>query len=247
MATAVSGRPAVLRSRQILSRDVLDSAGSKIGSIRDLLLDRRDGTIRYLEVDLGVLKKNVLVPIRHIEWGEDAFVLRGWTGEELQRLPTYEGDQMLTGEMLDELRWAYPRYYGDEERSAAQTALGEARVVPISRTRDFRIPKGEPDLRGWTLFGADGERAGKIDDLLVDPAAMNVAYLVVDLMDDLFQLKDDRHVLVPAAAAELRERGKDVWLRELSARDVARLPAYLSGAVDPLVLEMTDAAFERRA
>jgi len=242
MAKQRAGRAAVLRSRDFLGRDVVDPSGGKLGSIRDLLLDRRSGTIRFLEVDLGVLKKNVIVPAEHIDWSREAFALRGWTADQMKRLPSYEADQPLTGEMLDELAWAYPSFYGGETPVAPPIGDGRS-PVPISDARDFRIPKSQPDLRGWTVFGADGERVGKVDDLLVDPVAMKVAYVVVDVMDDLFLLKDDRHVLIPTAVIDLRDRGEDVWVRNLPAREIARLPAYASDMLDPLVLERVDDVF----
>jgi sporulation protein YlmC with PRC-barrel domain len=240
-----SGRAAVLRSRDFLGKDVVDGGGSRIGTIRDLLLDRRSGTIRYLEVGLGMLKDNVIIPVRHIDWQGKSFVLRGWNADELKRLPAYEADRPLTGETLDELALAFPRVYGDEPPPDTGPGMADPGLVPISRAKDFQIPKGEPDLRKWTVFGADGERLGIVDDLLVDPVAMKVAYLVVDVMEDLFLLKDDRHVLVPAGDADLRERGKDVWVRSLTARDVARLPAYLGGNPDPVVIDRVDEAFSR--
>jgi sporulation protein YlmC with PRC-barrel domain len=243
MNTSASRHGAVLRSREIIGRDVVDGAGSKVGSIRDLLLDRRHGTIRYLEVDLGIMRSKVLVPVRHVDWGKDAFVLHGVPGTHLKHLPTYDGDEPFSGEMLDELTWAYPSFYGDEvDRPMAPTGVNPG-FVSISDARDFKIPKGEPDVRNWHVFGSDGERVGTVADLLVDPGAMKVAYLVIDLMDDLFLLKDDRHVLVPAEAADLKERGDDVWIRGLSAREVARLPAYSADAADPLVFDRVDDAF----
>jgi hypothetical protein len=65
----------------------------------------------------------------------------------------------------------------------------------------------------------------------------------VDVDDDLFGLVDDRHVLVPLESAELRERSQDVWVQILSGRDIAALPAYLGGPVDPLLEEASTRAF----
>jgi hypothetical protein len=72
---------------------------------------------------------------------------------------------------------------------------------------------------------------------------MKVRYLDVDLADDLFGLTDDRHVLVPLEAVELRERSEDVWVQGVPGHDIAALPAYLGGPVDPLLEEATERAF----
>jgi hypothetical protein len=108
-------------------------------------------------------------------------------------------------------------------------------VVPLREARDFRLPKGAPNVRGWNVFGEDHERLGVVDEMLVDPVQMKVAFLDVDVADDMFLLREDRHVIVPIEAVELRERGEDVWIHGLTARQVSELPAYTGGAVDPLV------------
>jgi len=42
-------------------------------------------------------------------------------------------------------------------------------------------------------------------------------------------------VLVPLELVELRERGKDIWVEDLTAAQVAALPAYTGGAVSPVM------------
>jgi hypothetical protein len=116
-------------------------------------------------------------------------------------------------------------------------------VVPLKDAKDFRLAKGAPNLRGWTVYGSDNDKVGSVTQMLVDPVAMKVKYLDVDVDDDLFGLVDDRHVLVPLEHAELRERNQDVWVQGLPAREIASLPAYLGGPVDPLLEEASARAF----
>jgi sporulation protein YlmC with PRC-barrel domain len=243
MATGIITRAAVLRTRDFLGRDVLDAGGNKIGAVKDLLLDRQTGEVRYLEVNLGVFRKQIIVPVRHVDWGEDSFVLRGWSGEQVGRLPAYDPEGPLTGDTLDELVWAYPAFYGSDADRDIGTAPGDPQILPMSEAKDFKVRREEPDLRGWNVFGADGERVGKVADLLVDPASMKVAYLDVDLHDDLFRLKDDRHVLIPTDAVDLRQRGQDVWVRNVDAARISHLPAYSGGQVDPLIMRHVSDAF----
>jgi sporulation protein YlmC with PRC-barrel domain len=243
MAIQSMHHPAVLRSRDFLGRDVLDAASHKIGTVKDMFVDRRSGAVRFLEVDLGTFRKNVIVPVNQVDWGEQSFVMRAWLADEVRRLPMYDPERPLTGQLLDELAWAYPRFYGDAE-ALPVAAGGDPNILPLREAKDFKVKDDDPDLRGWNVFGSDGERVGKVTDVLVDPAAMKVAYLEVDLHDDLFALKDDRHVLVPAEAVDLRERGKDIWVRDMEAQDLARLPAYTGGAADPAVLARVADAFD---
>jgi sporulation protein YlmC with PRC-barrel domain len=246
MAESVGPRADVLRTRDFIGWQVWDSQGEKIGTVSDLLIDR-SGTVRFLGVDFGMFRRgHVLLPVSHVDWGEDAMVVR-WTRDEVRGLPAYEPDRPLTREMLDELERSYPRFYGSGDEAAAPTARpGEARVVPLKEAKDFKLADGAPDLRGWDVYAADRRRVGKVSELLVDPGAMKIRYLAVDLDDDLFTLKEDRHVLVPLEAVDLQERSNDIWIRGLAADDVATLPAYMGGAVDPLVEERVRGMFGGR-
>ena len=109
--------------------------------------------------------------------------------------------------------------------------------APVLGGCDEPLLDGAPDLRGWDVFGADGERVGVVSQLLVDPTALKIRYADVDVHEDLYRLRDDRHVLVPLELIELKERSQDAWVARLSAAEVAALPAYSGGAVPP-ALEM---------
>ena len=56
-----------------------------------------------------------------------------------------------------------------------------ARIVPLARLNDARLPESEPDPRGWEVFGSDGAKVGEVDDLLVDADSHVVRFLDVDL------------------------------------------------------------------
>jgi sporulation protein YlmC with PRC-barrel domain len=243
MPEGIAPRAELLRTRDFIGRAVIDSGGDKVGTVADLLLDRRRGDVRMLDVDLGLFQRHVLVPAEQLDFGEEALVLRRWTRDQVKALPAYDPSRPLTLALLEEMERAHPTFYGNAE--ALPAAAGESGVVPLRDAKDFRLSKGAPDVRGWNVFGADGERIGTVAELLVDPAAMKIRYLDVDLLDDLFKLQEDRHVLVPLEAVDLRERGRDVWIRDLRAADVAQLPAYTGGAVSPIVEERVQALFGR--
>lgn len=236
----------VFRARDIVGWDVWDAHGEKIGTVHDLLIGR-DGRIRFLDVDFGLFRKgHVLMPVTQAEWGENALVSR-WTRDEVRALPPYLPDQPLTREVLEELERSYPRYYGTGEVTVPADSIAEAKVVPLSQAKDFKLAGGAPDLRGWSVFAADRQRVGTVTEMLVDPVAMKIRYLDVDLDDDLFTLTEDRHVLVPTEAVDLQERSKDVWIRGVGVEQVSKLPAYMGGAVDPLVEAGVREAFLRDA
>lgn len=67
---------------------------------------------------------------------------------------------------------------GDTD-SLNTTAAGQ--LVHFDDLDDFKIADGEPDIRGWDVRGTDGEKIGKVEDLLVDTSAMKVRYIEVRL------------------------------------------------------------------
>ncbi len=242
MAEQTGPRAEVLRTRDLIGWSVMDAKGDKVGTVRDLLIGRR-GTVRFLDVDFGMFRKHVLIPVDVLEWGADALVLERWTQEHVRTLPPYDPAQPLTPEVLAEMERAHPRFYGPDAGRGMMGSPGEAVAVPLRDARDFKLPKGAPDVRKWNVFGSDGERLGVVSEMLVDPRALKIRYLDVDLADDLFLLKDDRHVLIPLDEVELRERGNDVWVQRLSAREVASLPAYTGGGIDPVLDDAVMGAF----
>lgn len=221
-------RAEILRTRDFVGWDVVDRAGEKVGSIADLLIDR-SGRVQYVQVEHGLPRKHFLLPEHQLEWGEKSFVIGSWNRDQIRSLPPYDPDTPLSNSLLSEMKRSYPWFYDREMEPGMMGQPGEARVVPLSDAKSFKLGSGAPNPRGWSVFGSDGERVGTVTQLLVDPTAMKVRYLDVDLLDDLFMLKDDRHVLVPLEYVDLKERGNDAWVRGLTAREVADLPAYTGG------------------
>ncbi|HSG39153.1 MAG TPA: PRC-barrel domain-containing protein, partial [Thermoanaerobaculia bacterium] len=71
-----------------------------------------------------------------------------------------------------------------EDRDRITGRLDEAlptRVSPLRSLHNHRISDGDPDVRGWEVYGADSRRIGRVDDLLVDTEAMKTRYLAVTL------------------------------------------------------------------
>jgi sporulation protein YlmC with PRC-barrel domain len=242
MTEQPAARAEILRTRDYVGWDVVDRAGEKVGSIADFLIDRT-GRIRYVQVDHGLPRRSFLLPVHQLEWGEKNFVIGRWTRDQVRGLPPYDPDTALSAPVLEEMDRSYPWFYDREMERSELAQTGEARIVPLSDAKSFKLGSGAPNPRGWNVFGSDGERIGTVHQLLVDPAAMTVRYLDVDMLDDLFLLKDDRHVLVPLEHVDLKERGNDVWLRGLTAREAAHLPAYAGGPVASWLEHAVDSRF----
>lgn len=241
MPDNAAARAEVLRTRDLIGWGVADPAGATVGTVSDLLIGR-NGRVRYLAVKRGMMGASVLIPVDQLEWGEQSLRLTTWLDAEVRRLPAYDGDRPLSPDVVAEMERAHPRFYGPPLPSDTPGEHDGA-LVPLRQSRDFRLPKTAPNMRGWNVFGEDHERVGVVEDMIVDPEAMKVRYLDVDLADDLFLLREDRHVVIPMEAVELRERGEDVWVHGLTAAQVALLPAYVGGAMDPLVEARVREAF----
>lgn len=242
MAENAAARAEVLRTRDLIGWAVADPAGATVGTVSDLLIGR-DGRVRYLAVKRGLLGSTVLLPVEELDWGDQSMRLNRWLDADVRRLPPYNAEGPLSTDVVEEMGRAHPRFYGPPLPFDAPGVEGKPQVVPLKDAREFRLPKDAPNPRGWQVFGADNERVGVVEGLLVDPSQMRVRYLDVDVADDLFLLREDRHVVVPMEYVELRERGQDVWVKGLTAREIALLPAYTGGGLDPLVEQRVEHAF----
>jgi photosynthetic reaction center H subunit len=109
---------------------------------------------------------------------------------------------------------------GDRARAAS-----EGKLAHLSDLKDFDIPKGEPDPRGWDVKTADGVKIGKVDDLLVDTGLARLRYLEVKLKGDIADRADKEYVLIPVGAAHLDDERDDVII-SVNQANLAGIPAY---------------------
>jgi uncharacterized protein (TIGR02271 family) len=96
---------------------------------------------------------------------------------------------------------------------------------------DFKIVKGEPNIKGWDVKNESGQKIGEVDELIFDTQSRKVRYIVVDLEGNVFDL-DTRDVLVPIGIAQLHEKDDDVILPGVTAEQLKSLPAYDEDQLD---------------
>jgi hypothetical protein len=94
-------------------------------------------------------------------------------------------------------------------------------VVPLSEIPDWKVDDEDPDVRGWTVLGAGRHEIGRITDLMVDPRAERVRYLVVHTYE-----RRARDVLVPIGVAQVDEDARQVIVPDLAQVDLDALPTY---------------------
>ena len=77
----------------IMGKTVENEDDDKVGDVRDVILDE-DGEATHYVIGaggfLGVGEHNVAISIDDIERGDDRFILRGYSKDELKELPSVE-------------------------------------------------------------------------------------------------------------------------------------------------------------
>lgn len=102
------------------------------------------------------------------------------------------------------------------------------RLAKLDDLDGYRIPKGEPNPKGWAVVTADGRRVGEVDGLIVDTSAMEVRYLDCDLDREKlgFDADRERHVLIPMSRTHLDTDGEQVHVDGLTVDRIRDLPVF---------------------
>lgn len=111
----------------------------------------------------------------------------------------------------------------------------------LRRLRDlptFEMATGNPDPRGWTVHGHDGQAFGQVYELLVDPITQQVLYLDVQLAPGLPGVPTpaphaDTRILLPLAAVNLDMEGSGVFVTALSRDTVGTYPPFVDFMLPP--------------
>lgn len=106
----------------------------------------------------------------------------------------------------------------------------EKRLYTLSELEDFQVASGDPDVRGWKVFSADGKEFGRVHELLVDPERLKVRYLDVDVNEELQGVSEDHHLLVPIGTARIDEKDDHVHISTVETVTMLKTPSY-KGAV----------------
>lgn len=106
---------------------------------------------------------------------------------------------------------------------------GSGRLMTLDEA-DYEVAEGFPDPRGWDVLANDrtGPKVGKVDELLADPEAQRVRYLVVKL-DKNIARDAERKVLVPVGIAQLDDDDDKVIVPGRGPEFFTAYPAYEPG------------------
>jgi photosynthetic reaction center H subunit len=93
---------------------------------------------------------------------------------------------------------------------------GHPRIVPLGSAAGFSIARGDSDLAGWPVVGADGAVAGHVSDLWIDKADRLVRYIQLGA--------EGGPLLAPLTMAKVDRRKRRVVIDALNAGQFAGVP-----------------------
>lgn len=132
----------------------------------------------------------------------------GWLGAPLE--PT--GNPLLDG--------VGPAGYADRAQVPDLTFEGLPKMVPMRVATDFEVEPRDPDPRGMTVIGADGQVGGTVRDLWVDRTEPQIRYLEVAVPTSA----GTRNVLLPINFTRISKRRRQVKVKAILGRHFAEVP-----------------------
>jgi photosynthetic reaction center H subunit len=129
-----------------------------------------------------------------------------WPGAPLH--PT--GDPMQDG--------VGPASYVKRSASPDLTLEGLPKIVPLRVAADYSIATGDPDVRGFTVYGGDRVAAGVVADIWVDRSEAIIRFLEVEVSSN------GRRVLVPMPLAKVEGTRGRVTVNSVFAAHFATAP-----------------------
>jgi photosynthetic reaction center H subunit len=221
-----------------------------VGKVKDMLVEET-GEVRYLDVDLGIFRKRVLLPYEQVttDPADEVVWVSGFNKDGFERIPDYDGDvaklnadyhagllrdytAAATGGAMAGTGSVRDRGYRDDD--AAERAedirtaspAGDRQLARVGELSDYEVADHHPDVRGWDVIASDGHKIGDVKDLVADTSAMKVRYLDIELDSDYRRTDDESRVLVPIEHARLIEDDDVVRLDAVASHQARDIPAH---------------------
>jgi hypothetical protein len=225
--------------------------GAKVGTVEDLLVDDQDQP-HFYDVDLGIFRKHVLLPVSeaHPDPEKQVLWVDGMDEERLREVPRWDQHpERLSAEYEERLRAEYrllARNGGDGGATATAPVAGP-RLARLGDLKEYRVPKGVTDPRGWKVIMGDGQHLGEVSELIVEPTALNTRYLDCWVDEKKLSLEPlDRHILLPVERVRLDRKAKRVVVDGLFARDLTDYPVYGGLPLEESYVSRLENAFRPR-
>src|SRR5688500_3855622 len=102
------------------------------------------------------------------------------------------------------------------------SGIGGSQPMPLRALDQLEVAKGYPDIRGWEAIDGNGERVGRIVELLFDPDALSVCQVVVE--------SDGALRKVSIEAVQLQQDAKQAVIGDLAA--MREIPSHGDPRID---------------
>lgn len=120
-----------------------------------------------------------------------------------------------------------PGSYAERADEPDMTFHGEPKIVPMRVASDFAVAEKDPDPRGMSVVGTDGQVAGTISDIWIDRSEMMIRYLEVELNASADGAAAKK-VLLPMPFAAIRKRKSEVYVKAITGAQFADVPVTKS-------------------
>lgn len=114
-----------------------------------------------------------------------------------------------------------PGAYAVRSNKPDLTHAGEPRIVPLRVAKHFSIAKGDPDPRGYTVIGADGQVGGKVSEIWVDRSEPQIRYVEVET-------SSKKKVLIPIGFANIKTKKSEVKVQSINGAHFNDAPTLAS-------------------
>jgi sporulation protein YlmC with PRC-barrel domain len=175
---AMKGR--AFRLTKLVSCNVKNPKGEKIGAIKDIVLDEDENCVAYAVLSfggfLGVGEKLYVVPFSSLaRTSDESFVTLDVTKEQLETAPSFNDSTWPTfdrkyGTIVNEYYKAKP--YWSEAARLDKSALDQEHLRARGMCRASKA-------FGMDVEDAAGKNIGDVDDIVVDDASGRIAYGVL--------------------------------------------------------------------
>jgi sporulation protein YlmC with PRC-barrel domain len=221
-----------------------------VGKVKDMLVEET-GEVRYLDVDLGIFRKRVLLPYEQVttDPADEVVWVSGFNKDGFERIPDYDGDvaklnadyhagllrdytAAATGGAMAGTGSVRDRGYRDDDAAdraediRTASPAGDRQLARVGELSDYEVADHHPDVRGWDVIASDGHKIGDVKDLVADTSAMKVRYLDIELDSDYRRTDDESRVLVPIEHARLIEDDDVVRLDAVASHQARDIPAH---------------------
>ncbi len=199
----------------LVGAKIRNAKGEDLGEVEEMVVDVNDGSIRYAVVSYGGFldlgDKLFAVPLK-------AMSLKSNEDNEAFFVVDIDQQRLEDSKGFDDDDW--PNFADPKFASSVNKAYNVQDEARKSDQQGALYKLSTFD--GVNVRGADNKELGEIKRILVDAKQAKVAYLAIELEDDVAQNDDDALALIPMAQFTLKTQGDDTFLQTKAAADKIR-------------------------